>query len=291
MLLIRDWFRQSIGSKAENYSMIDNSGMMLKLFNSGYPYGEIEREMQKAQAVERAGVKTPHAYKIDQCDLDDRFGIVYERIINKKSVSKLCTDNPDDIATYAKLFANEAKKLHSAECDTEFFHSRKKQMVEFFENSRIPAGKKKVILKALRETADVTTCLHGDFQTGSLVVSKRFDSLIPYWIDIGRFSWGDPMFDIGWFRFYVVFGHYGFIGNKLHMTPSQLQNFWNEFVKEYCGIETDEEIMAFNRRANIFMAVMIADIEQRNYTGYKKLVQKWMEWQILSKIPSRIEEV
>lgn len=52
----------------------------------------------------------------------------------------------------------------------------------------------KILLQAFLDSVpENTNCVHGDFQPGNVILAGGK----PYWIDLGRFAWGDPMFDIG----------------------------------------------------------------------------------------------
>ncbi len=52
----------------------------------------------------------------------------------------------------------------------------------------------KILLQAFLDSVpENTNCVHGDFQPGNVILAGGK----PYWIDLGRFAWGDPMFDFG----------------------------------------------------------------------------------------------
>lgn len=57
----------------------------------------------------------------------DCFGMTFERIQGKKSLARICADEPSRIIETASLLATEGKQLHTTPCDTAFFPSRKEQ--------------------------------------------------------------------------------------------------------------------------------------------------------------------
>ena len=78
---------------------------------------------------------------------------------------------------------------------------------------------------------DENTCLHGDFNPGNLIVSPKGD----WWIDLGRFSYGDPLLDIAHLYMFCNEGRDSWIVRKViehisHMKFSQLQSFWDAFL-------------------------------------------------------------
>lgn len=55
----------------------------------------------------------------------DAYGYTFERIKGKKSLSRICADDPSRISEIAALLASEGRKLHATTCDTAFFPSHK----------------------------------------------------------------------------------------------------------------------------------------------------------------------
>jgi len=60
----------------------------------------------------------------------------FERISGKKSLSRICADDPSRISEMAALLASEGKKLHATVCDTTYLLLRKKSFKDLRNNLR-----------------------------------------------------------------------------------------------------------------------------------------------------------
>lgn len=102
---------------------------MLKLFNAGITGdGYAEMEFDLSRKVEALGLRTPRAIEIVKAGKCT--GVIYHRIVRKKSTSRCCSDNPENIDKYARIFAEECKNLHSRSCNPSDFPSRKAQALK-----------------------------------------------------------------------------------------------------------------------------------------------------------------
>ena len=99
--------------------------------------------------------------------------------------------------------------------------------------------KNRRILKDFARTIqDIKTCSHGDFNMGNLVLSGDK----PIWIDLDRFGYGDPMFDIGHlYQICNVYAPMKQVQDIFHMTEPQLHLFWDAFAKAYTGQDDHTE--------------------------------------------------
>ncbi len=227
---LNDWTPSGAGATATSYFHKENPELMLKLFDAGITGdGYAEKEYHLSRKVEALGLRTPRAIEIvtaGKCT-----GVIYQRIARKKSVSRCCADHPDDIDKYAGIFASECKSLHNKTCHPSDFPSRKEQALHIVaEHDGYKKHTKEVITAAINRLGDHTTCLHGDLQPGNLLIAD--DST--YWIDLGFFAWGHPMFDIACLYFFCMhpIGH--LLGMKLcHMSRRQLKRFWMSFASAY----------------------------------------------------------
>ena len=227
---IKDWIPFGDGATSTCYRHKDIPGIMLKFFDqgrTGADYAELEYTL--SNAVSSMGIPTPRA--VQTVTIGDKTGIIYERITPKISVSRLCVDNPDKFDEYVLRFTAECKELHATTCTADSFESRKQQVVEAIEsNGGLSEKSKKFLLDLADSVEDSRTCLHGDMQSGNLVSNgKNY-----FWIDLGAFAWGNPMFDIGGMYFFYK-SRLGqmLYGKIFHMNKTQLSRFWNVFADEY----------------------------------------------------------
>ena len=166
------------------------------------------------------GVKTPQVY--DFVTDGKRFGYTAQKIAGKKSFSRLVADNPGETDRYARLYAQEALAFHATPCDTSAFPSMHKEMADIIAESRLLSDDaKQEALAILADIPDPHTCLHGVFTTGNLITDGK-DS---YWIDMGWFSYGNPLFDLTQFYFYQKYLPTLFLRKVIHLNHRQIKAF------------------------------------------------------------------
>lgn len=227
------WVKSGEGATAVSYNDSRDSHRMMKVFSSsivGPQYAQTEFRLSRKLAD--LGLKTPRA--IEMVEYEGFPAIIYERIIHKKSISRLCASNYKEIDRWASLFARECRVLHSTVCKGGDFVSRKEQMLDFVNTHKGYTERTKRKIAALaQELGDGRTCLHGDLQTGNLIVDP--DTKEAYWIDLGSFACGNPMYDIACLHFFCMHPVGRIIGRKLcHMNFIMLSRFWKAFEREYC---------------------------------------------------------
>lgn len=230
---ISAWRQVGEGGVGKTYVHPDDPDILLKVNKlSMNDENTVRREVDVSQHVFGLGLSTPRMYEIVR--VGDAYGYTFECIKDKKSLSRICADTPSRIGEMASLLANEGKKLHATHCGTSFFPNRKEMTMKAIEAVDFVDAADKQKMKAFVENLDdVTTCVHGDFQSGNLIVSGEGT---PYWIDLGWFSYGSPMFDIG--HLYLLCNIYSqFQGMRdiFHMTQEQLLAFWDAFAISYSG--------------------------------------------------------
>ena len=197
-------------------------------------------EYNVCKAVEEIGLATPRMLEI--VEVGDLYGTLQERIPNKKSLSRICHDDPSRIGEMARVLCEEGRKLFSTPCPTDRFPSRKEQLLNILKEAKFLSRKEKERVRAFAYTIPESDyCVHGDFQTGNLVSSD--DKY--YWIDLDRFAHGDPMFDIGHlFAVCHVYSPMKTAQEIFHMTEEQFHRLWHAFAKAYTGKDDHRELDA-----------------------------------------------
>ena len=249
---LEDWDLFGGGATAESFYHKTDEHLMLKLFNEGVDSTSSEREYTAAKSISAMGIRVPRAISLVQCG--NRLGIIYERVVGKKSFSRLCADNPENIPTYARMFAQEAKKLHSTECDTKVFEPRKKILEGFLSEIHLSLPIREKIRRVLDTMEPRTTCVHGDLQMGNMIYAEGKC----YWIDLADFAYGTPLIDLGvlYFNSQVV-NNSSKIFELLHMTGPQLDTFWKAFLPEYLGTDSPQELKAFEKKVRPYAALFV----------------------------------
>ena len=229
------WTQVGAGGNGITYENPSEPDHLLKVNNARMNHLEtIEQEFRLSQAVAELGFPTPAMYEIVR--VGQAFGVIQERIKDKKSIFRVCHDEPQRIEEMAQLFSSLGRQLFSTPCNTDFFPSRKRTAIEGLEQATFVSRKNRSRLQAFLESVpDSTCCVHGDFQPGNVILAGGK----PYWIDLGRFAWGEPLFDIGHlYLACVVYSKMKPARDIFHLTREQLLRFWDAFARDYTG-QTD----------------------------------------------------
>ena len=253
---LSQWKQVGEGGNGKTYVNPSAPGQILKVNNARLSALEaVKHEYDVSKAVESLGISVPQIYHIVR--VGDAYATISQLIKDKKSLSRICHDQPERTEEMARLLCRKGKKLFSTPCDTGFFPSRKEQVLWAIDHAGFVSKKNRRIIRSFAESIpEKTTCVHGDFQTGNIIQSG--DSF--YWIDLDRFAYGDPMFDIGHlFQICKVYAPKKQVQDIFHMTQEQFGRFWDAFAKEYTG---EEDHSAFDALAGKFACL---DVIVRTY--------------------------
>ena len=253
---LSQWKQVGEGGNGKTYVNPSAPGQILKVNNARLSALEaVKHEYDVSKAVEGLGISVPQIYHIVR--VGDAYATISQLIKDKKSLSRICHDQPERTEEMARLLCRKGKKLFSTPCDTGFFPSRKEQVLWAIDHAGFVSKKNRRIIRSFAESIpEKTTCVHGDFQTGNIIQSG--DSF--YWIDLDRFAYGDPMFDIGHlFQICKVYAPMKQVQDIFHMTQEQFSRFWDAFAKEYTG---EEDHSAFDALAGKFACL---DVIVRTY--------------------------
>ena len=209
-----------------------NAGVILKVSNSHLSTLEaVRKEFDVSRAVHALGLATPEMKEIVR--VGNAYGTISELIKPKRSLGRICCDNPERTEEMATLLCTRGKELFATHCDTGFFPSRKAHLLQALGRVQFVGRKTLSALETFAQRIpDATTCRHGDFQMGNLILSGERH----YWIDLDRFGYGDPMFDVG--HLYMLCNVYSSmkaVQGLFHMTRDQFHRFWDAFARAYTG--------------------------------------------------------
>lgn len=252
-ITLKDWERSGAGCTAVSYNHKEDPHKMLKVFSFnvvGAQYAE--KEFDQSRKLEELGLKTPRALEMVNCD--GFSSIIYERIVKKKSISRLCASHPEEIGHLAELFAKESYAVHQTECESGDFASRKELMLAFVEEHKGYNKRTKRVVRALaEELGDECHCLHGDLQTGNMIVDTETGQ--PYWIDLGCFARGNRMYDLACARFFYRHPIGRLLARKVcHMRFAQQTAFWNAFVETYGRLADIDDL---DRKASRYLLLYL----------------------------------
>ena len=217
------------GANAVSYNHRRDPDVMLKLYRPGVVQQPLD-EMIVARKVFAAGIPTPEPgdYVTDGV----RFGIRFRRIRDKVSYARAVGDHPEDVVRYAEEFALMCRQLHATRVDTTIFENVKDRYARNLEeNAFFTPAEKDRLLRFIQDAPDTDTALHGDLQFGNAIFAggKR------WFIDLGDFCWGCPLFDIGMVYTTAYISEPDFVREAFHMEPETAVRFWRAFAPVYFG--------------------------------------------------------
>ena len=235
---LSQWQQVGEGGNGKTYVNPAAPGEILKVNNARLSTLEaVKHEYDVSKAVEALGLTVPQVFRIVR--VGDAYATISQLVKDKKSLSRICHDEPERTEEMARLLCQKGKELFSTPCNTDYFPSRKEQVLWSIDHASYVSTKNRKLIRSFAETIpDTTTCVHGDFQTGNIIQSGDYF----YWIDLDRFAYGDPMFDIGHlFQICNVYAPMKRVQDIFHMTLDQFNRFWDAFATEYTGKEDHSE--------------------------------------------------
>ena len=226
---------------------------MAKLFNLVNEAELAEKEFLTARAVFEMGIPTPEPLSL--VTDGERRGVEYELISNKRSFTRIISQEPERLEEISLTFAHMVRELHTQKADTSRFTSVKERLRRFYQEKGdlVTEEYKEHALNFIDKSPDADTCLHGDLHIGNIIT----DSQRNFWIDLGQFSYGEPEWDLGWM--WTICNQIDdqrsdFI---LHLTPETLKVHWNIFIAAYLGTNDREAIGQYTRRLMPYYAVRL----------------------------------
>ena len=108
-------------------------GEILKVNNARMSTWEaVKREYDISRAVADLGIAVPATYRIVR--VGKAIATISQRIEGKRSLSRICHDEPQRTEEMARLLCRKGKELFATECNTQFFPSRRDQALLAIKN-------------------------------------------------------------------------------------------------------------------------------------------------------------
>lgn len=258
---ITQWTQVGEGGNGTTYTNPTEPGVILKV--SHREDGTLEavsKEFYTSKAVYDLGIPAPQM--IEMVRVGDEYGTKSQLIAQKKSLARLCGEQPESIDNLAGRMATLGKQMHSTDASSqEWIPSMKNLMLEAIDNTKMIGGKTLQRVRSMVEGLDdAPTLLHGDFSLGNLIFDLSDDK--PYWIDTGRATHGVPMFDLGHlYLFCNIFSKQKRVQDLAHMTTEQMVRFWNSFSLAYNGPEGLQQFTAQCKRFAGLSIILLGHIQ------------------------------
>ena len=256
---MNEYVRTGEGANGASYDHKTDPSIMMKMYFRNFEAAALELEL--AQKVYKMGIPTPEPG--DLVTDGERIGIRFKRMPGKRSYSRACGDEPERVEEYAREFARMCKHLHSIHVDTTQFENVKDRLYAMLDaNPFFTDEQKSKIHDFIAAAPDCDTAIHGDlqFSNGIFVETengKGETERTSYFIDLGDFCYGYPMFDIGMVYLCCCLNDEAWTMEQYHMSNATAAKFWDYFADEYFGPDANmEQVMK----------------EVRIYAGLKTLI-------------------
>jgi len=242
LINLDDYVRTGEGANGASYNHKSDPNIMMKMYFRNFEAAALELEV--AKKVYEMGIPTPEPG--DLVTDGKQMGIRFRRIEGKKSYSRACGDNPERAEEYGREFAQMCKKLHSVHVDTTRFENVKDRLYKMLDANPDFTPEQKQKIRAFIEAApDTDTAIHGDLQFGNGIFTEDANGKrTSYFIDLGDFCYGYPMFDVGMVYLCCCLNDESWTQEVNHMSNATAARFWDGFAAEYFGPDANmEEVM------------------------------------------------
>ena len=232
------------GANGMSYNHRTDPSVMLKMYKPGMVQQPLD-EMMVARRVFEAGIASPEPG--DYVTDGERFGIRFRRIMDKVSFARAVGDHPERAEEYAVRFARMCLALHSTVVDRTVFESIKDRYYRLLEENPFFSGaEKEQLSRFIAAVPDADTAIHGDLQFGNAIMADGKE----YFIDLGDFCYGNPLFDVGMVYLTCRLNDEAFTREAFHMDNATAGRFWEAFAPAYFGADRplssiEEEIRPF----------------------------------------------
>ena len=251
---LADYVHAGEGANGESYNHRTDPDVMLKLYHPGKVQQPLD-EMRIARKVYAAGIPTPEPG--DYVTDGERYGIRFRRIQDKISYARAIGDHPERVDRYAGEFAEMCLQLHSTHVDTSVFESAKARYLrQLGDNPFFTSAEKDRLARFISDAPDTDTAIHGDLQFGNVI----FAGDRRYFIDLGDFCYGYPLFDIGMVYSTAYLSDAPFVREAFHMEPETAVRFWKAFASVYFG--TDRPLWDIEAEVRPFAGLKTIIIER-----------------------------
>ena len=249
---LNDYTLSGGGKLGESYIHRTNPDILLKLYPQNLEQTGRE-EYERACKVFKLGVPSPEPGELVHTG-DGRLGILYQRIVGKKSYARALADNPERVEEYATSFARMAKDLHAIQPKPGTFPKIKDQYKTAIGlNPYLSEKEKEAVLRFIESLPDADTALHGDLHQGNIIFTEDGKQ---YFIDLSDFCTGSPLFDLGILMIHTCWLQEEEERELYHIGLDTSKAFWKAFVPAYFGPDASLEEVQAQLRPYAFLRIL-----------------------------------
>lgn len=234
---LNDFIQSGEGANGASYDCISDPSLMAKMYNTSYPLEPVFEEYDVAKKVYEMGVPSPEPGKL--VTDGERTGILFRRIIGKRSYSRMLADEPERAEELTREFARICKKLHETECPAGTFPDAREQFLHLLEYDKcLDEAARMRFAEFIRNIPEANTALHGDMHIGNAISTLPKGAALSephdiYFIDLGYFCSGYPLLDLGMMRNICLSADEAFRVENFHIDGKLTAKVWRWFVDEY----------------------------------------------------------
>lgn len=121
---LSQWQQVGEGGNGKTYVNPAAPGKILKVNNGRLStFDAVKHEFDVSKAVEALGLSVPHVYEIVR--VGEAYATISQLVKDKKSLSRICHDEPERTEEMALLLCQKGKELFATPCNTGCFPNRK----------------------------------------------------------------------------------------------------------------------------------------------------------------------
>lgn len=264
-----DFEQTGDGYTALSYTHKDGK-RLVKMYNDTRPKEYVMRELEISRALVKMGLNVPKPLRF--VTDGKRYGAEFERISKKVSFARSISQDASSLEKFGILFAQETKKLHSTHCPTDIFTSVADFYRQAVDTSHFLTENEKSRYRAFIDSVpECDTCVHGDLHIGNIIT----DGTQNWWIDLGDFRYGNPLFDFGMCLFATKCIPEELIYKLFHISGEQMRKCWDVFVREYFGADTPEKLEEVDNKVAPFTNLQIINLAGRD--GLEPFMREFLD--------------
>jgi uncharacterized protein (TIGR02172 family) len=251
---------------------------VVKVYNEGVGPEIAEREKQYSKAAFVMGVPTAISYDVVSCGT--RSGVVYE-LLDAELFSAVIRKDTANLDRYAKMLSDTAKTLHVAKGDKTILPDLKHRLRGIIRDAGylFTSEESEYLMEKLEALPDSDTCVHFDLHSSNIMMQNG-ELVI---IDMGDFSTGSYLFDIG-----LIYMIYGIPEVGLSMLATKIPNeqgleFWNHFEKHYFTDKSADERAVWEEN-KYFLASLRTMYAVTFLPGLRSELERWIKDILLPRI-------
>jgi Ser/Thr protein kinase RdoA (MazF antagonist) len=165
----------AVGRTAEVFALED--GKVLKLFFPTIPISWIEKEVDTGRYIQDAQLPVPKVY--ERMKLNDREGVIYERIDGPSLLNELAT-KPWMVVRYARLLASLHVQVHDVPALANLETQREWARGGIPETIKLPKDLQQRVLHLLDSMPAGNQLCHGDFHPGNIIITHHGPVIIDW---------------------------------------------------------------------------------------------------------------